>query len=62
MGMTNVVTKIQNIEKPKKKVEGEFMVDTEAVYTVVPYSMSKKLDLKVTKTQWRWLYRFDTIV
>jgi len=51
MGITNVVTKIQNIDKPKKQAEGEFMVDTGAVYTVVPYTMSRALDLQVTKTQ-----------
>jgi len=51
MGITNVTTTIQNIDKPKRKVSGEFMVDTGAVYTVIPYTMSKALELTVTKTQ-----------
>jgi len=46
-----VTTTIQNIDKPKRKVSGEFMVDTGAVYTVIPYTMSKALELTVTKTQ-----------
>jgi len=51
MGITNVEVTVANIEKPKKSLSGDFMVDTGAGFTVIPYSMSKKLDLKPTKTQ-----------
>jgi len=50
MGLTNIHTKISNIDT-KKTAEDIFLVDTGAGYTVVPYSMSKKLGLKPVKTQ-----------
>ena len=51
MGITNIEVTITNIENRKKKASGEFMVDTGAGYTVIPYTMSKQLDLKPTKNQ-----------
>ncbi len=46
MGMTNVRLTISNPTKPSKKVEGNFWVDSGAVYTVLPDTMVKKLTLK----------------
>lgn len=42
---------IRNIDKPRKQVEGDFLVDTGAHYTVLPYNFVKKLDLKPSHTQ-----------
>lgn len=51
MGMTNVHTTIATLTAPKRKVSGEFLVDTGAGYTVIPYPMWKQLNLKPIKTQ-----------
>lgn len=47
MGITTVTLTIKNPFQPaKKEVKAEFLVDTGAHYTVVPYRMVKNLDLK----------------
>ena len=46
MVMTKVKLTVKNPFDLKKKAEGEFLVDTGAHYTVVPYDMVKKLGLK----------------
>lgn len=51
MGMTNVHTTIATLSAPKKKVSGEFLVDTGAGYTVVPHAMWKQLNIKPIKIQ-----------
>ena len=51
MGITNIHAKISSIEKPGKSAEGDFMVDTGAGYTVLPYDIVKSLGLKPTKKQ-----------
>lgn len=50
MGLTTVHTKISNLDS-KKSAEDTFLVDTGAGYTVVPYAMSKKLNIKPVKKQ-----------
>lgn len=44
--MTYVKTTVANPEKPLKKFEGEFLVDSGATYSVVPERDLKKLVLK----------------
>lgn len=51
MGITNISAVVNNIENPNKKVRINFMVDTGAAYTVLPYEFVKKLGLKKTKVQ-----------
>lgn len=51
MGVTTVKLTIKNPFNFSKKSEGQFMVDSGAHYTVVPYEMVKKLDLKPNYTQ-----------
>ncbi len=46
MGMTEVTLKIKNTSHPTNVVEGVFIVDSGAAYTVVPYKFVKKLGLK----------------
>lgn len=48
MGITNVNLKIANLKDESKAVEGEFIVDSGAFYTVLPKSMVAKLGLKPT--------------
>src|SRR3989344_1462542 len=50
MGITSIAATVTSLDG-KKKVSGKFMVDTGAAYTVVPYEMSRKLNLKPVKTQ-----------
>ena len=51
MGVTSVTLKIKNPERPADYVEGEFLVDTGAHYTVIPKTMVKKLGLKQSFVQ-----------
>jgi len=51
MGLTNISATITNLDDRRKQASGEFLVDTGAGYTVIPYSMVKKLNLKPTKKQ-----------
>lgn len=46
MGITNVKLTLKNPRYPSKKVEGNFLVDTGAHYTVLPQALVKKLDLR----------------
>lgn len=50
MGITNIFATITSING-KKKVKGNFLVDTGAAYTVVPLEMVKKLGLKPDRIQ-----------
>ena len=51
MGITTISATISSLENPKKRVQGKFMVDTGAAYTVLPKSWAEKLELQPTKTQ-----------
>lgn len=51
MGITKVKLIIKNPFKPSQKVEGEFLVDSGAHYTVLPLSFVKKLGLKPSYEQ-----------
>lgn len=46
MGITKVTLTVKNIYDPSKQTEEDFLVDTGAHYTVIPYPIVKKLDLK----------------
>jgi len=46
MGMTKVTLKIKNPFLPVKVIEDEFLVDSGASFTVVPYQLVKKLGLR----------------
>lgn len=46
MGMTKAFLKVKNPQNPKKVYEGEFLVDSGAIYTVVPAGELKKLGIK----------------
>jgi len=50
MGITKVALTITDLSG-KKKIDGEFLVDTGAAYTVIPKDMANKLGLKGTRTQ-----------
>ena len=50
MGLTNIATIIADLTG-KKKVSGNFLVDTGAAYTVVPKEMVGKLNLKPDRIQ-----------
>lgn len=45
MGLTKVTLLLKNPTNPKKQMEGEFLVDTGAHYTVLPARMVKQLGL-----------------
>lgn len=49
--MTKVKLTIRNPFDLKKSAQGDFLVDTGAHYTVVPYDMVKKLKLKASFEQ-----------
>lgn len=51
MGVTTVKIIVKNLLMPSKKLEGEFLVDSGAHYTVLPASFVKKLQLKPSFTQ-----------
>ncbi len=46
MGVTFVKAKLANPTNPAKQVEGDFLVDTGATYTVVPREVVNKLGIK----------------
>ncbi len=46
MSITFLKVKVVNPEQPKKSEECEFLVDSGAVYSVVPRSILKKLGIK----------------
>jgi predicted aspartyl protease len=51
MGITFLKVKVINPEQPKKSQECEFLVDSGAVYSVVPRNILKKLGIKSTSFQ-----------
>jgi clan AA aspartic protease len=51
MGVTKVKLVIKNPFNLQKKIEGEFLVDSGAHYTVLPAPMVKKLGLKPSYNQ-----------
>lgn len=46
MGMTEVALKVKNPQNPAKIFEGKFLVDSGAMYTVVPETILKRLGIK----------------
>lgn len=51
MGITTVTLTVKNPLHPTKEVKGEFLVDSGAHYTVLPFRMVKHLGLKPSFTQ-----------
>jgi clan AA aspartic protease len=51
MSITFLKVKVINPEQPKKSAECEFLVDSGAVYSVVPQNILKKLGIKPTSTE-----------
>lgn len=51
MGLTKVTLQISNPDHPKKSVEGEFLVDSGAFYTVLPKKIVDELGLKSSYKQ-----------
>ncbi|MBI3933942.1 MAG: aspartyl protease [Acidobacteria bacterium] len=51
MGLTVLRVKVGNPAKPKVTVELEFLVDSGAIYSVVPTAILKKLAIKPVTTQ-----------
>lgn len=51
MGITIVKTIIKNPEKPSNKIEEDFLVDSGAVYSVVPGEKLLKLGIKPHRKQ-----------
>lgn len=51
MRITFVRAKIKNPQNPKKQLEEEFMVDSGAIYSVVPASYLEKLGMKSHRKQ-----------
>ncbi len=51
MGIIFLKANVINPEQPKKSQECEFLVDSGAVYSVVPKSILKKLGIKPTSVQ-----------
>lgn len=51
MGIVYLKLKIINPAHPRKKRECEFLIDSGAVYSVVPADILKKLGIKPTSTQ-----------
>lgn len=49
--MTHVRLTVKNPQDPSKQIEGKFLVDSGAHYTVLPLSMVKKLGLKPSYKQ-----------
>jgi len=51
MAITFLKVKVINPERPKKVKECEFLVDSGAVYSVVPHKVLKVLGIKPTSSQ-----------
>jgi len=51
MSIIFLKVKVINPEQPKKSAECEFLLDSGAVYSVVPQNILKKLSIKPTSTQ-----------
>lgn len=50
MGITTVKVKIRNPEKPSEAIENNFLVDSGAIYSVVPKSELHALGIKPRRT------------
>jgi predicted aspartyl protease len=46
MGLTKVTLSVANPAQPKKAVDADFLVDSGAVYSVVPSSILRQLGVK----------------
>lgn len=46
MGLTSVILEVTNPTDPSKKLKGEFLVDSGAIFTVLTKRMVEALDLK----------------
>jgi len=46
MGYVKVKAKLSNLQRPRQPAELELLVDTGAIYTVVPGGLTRKLSLK----------------
>lgn len=46
MGMTKVVLQVKNPKDESKFIEGEFLVDSGAAFTVVPKPLLDKIGIK----------------
>lgn len=51
MGLTTVTIEIKNPSDPEKTIEGDFLVDSGASYTVLPKKMARALNLQPSFTQ-----------
>jgi clan AA aspartic protease len=51
MGLTKITAKVSSTIKPNKSIVVDFLVDSGAVYSVVPRKVLKKLDIKPERTQ-----------
>ena len=51
MGITFLKVRVINPQQPKKSEECEFLVDSGAVYSVVPQNILKKLGIKPTSSE-----------
>jgi len=51
MGLTFIKAKISNPARPKKKRELEFLIDSGALYSVVPVDILKGLGIKSTSQE-----------
>jgi clan AA aspartic protease len=62
MGLTRVELEIANLTAPKKKEKLEFLVDSGAIYSVVPARVLRKLGIKPREKQEFRLANGDKIV
>lgn len=51
MSITFLDVKVKNPQNPKKEARGHFLVDSGAVFSVMPTSVLKKLEIKPTDKQ-----------
>lgn len=51
MSITYLDIKVKNPQAPKKEITGHFLVDSGAVFSVMPESVLKKLGIKPTDKQ-----------
>lgn len=51
MSITFLKAKVINPEQPKRSRECEFLIDSGAVYSVVPHTILKRLGIKPTSSQ-----------
>jgi len=51
MGMTNVKLRVKNPQRPSKEYVGRFLVDSGAIFTVVPEDELKSLGIKPVREE-----------